>query len=324
MLVKAKRPISSGMGKRPEDRTVEELLKNGVVVVDKPAGPTSHQVTSWVGAMVGAEKSAHGGTLDPRVTGVLPIGFGIAVRAMDVLHFGTKAYVGVMKLHGSVDRKRLEETFVEFTGEILQTPPLKSAVKREMRSRTIDSLTLLEFSGRDVLFKVDCDAGTYIRSLCVDIGDALAVGAHLQDLRRTRAATLTEEDAVSLHTLRDAVEEHRRGESADLKRILRPMEVLLTQVSKMVIKDSAVDAVCHGASLAVPGVVELDEGVRRGQPVALMTLNGEGVALGAAEMDASEILKRSEGIAVDVSRVFMRPGTYARLWTSAKEKPQQK
>lgn len=324
MLVKSKRPISSGMGKRPEDRTVEELLRNGVVVLDKPSGPTSHQVTSWVGNMLGADKAAHGGTLDPRVTGVLPVGVGIAVRAMDVLHYGTKAYVGVMKLHGNVDRKRLDEVFADFTGEILQTPPLKSAVKREMRARTIESLAILELSGRDVLFKVDCDAGTYIRSLCVDIGDALAAGAHLQDLRRTRAGTLTEDDAVSLHTLRDAVEEHKSGNSSALRGMLRPMEILLAQVPRIVIKDSAVDAVCHGANLAVPGVIEIDERIRRGDPLALMTLNGEGVALGKSLMDAEEILKRGEGVAVDVSRVFMQPGTYMRLWTSSKDRPHQK
>ncbi len=318
-LVKTKRPLSSGMGKRPEDRTVQELLKDGVLVIDKPSGPTSHQVTSWVADMLGAPKAAHGGTLDPRVTGVLPVGVGIAVRAIDVLHYGTKAYVGVMKLHGSVDKRRLEEVFADFTGEIYQIPPVRSAVKREMRTRTIERLALLEESGRDVLFEVDCDSGTYIRSLCVDIGDALAVGAHLQDLRRTRAGTLTERDLVSLHDLRDAIEDHKKGDSKMLRSMLRPMEILLTQVPHVVIKDSAVDAVCHGAALAVPGIVELDEGVRKSGPVVLDTLNGEGVALGTALMDPEEMLKRNEGMAVAVSRVFMKPGTYPALWTSSRE-----
>jgi len=319
MLVKAKRPVSSGMGKRPEERTVDELLKNGVVVIDKPSGPTSHQVTSWVANMLGADKAAHGGTLDPRVTGVLPVGVGVAVRAMDVLHYGTKAYVGVMKLHGNVDRKRLDDVLAEFTAEIFQTPPVRSAVRREMRTRTIERLALLEQSGRDVLFEVDCDSGTYIRSLCVDIGDALAVGAHLQDLRRTRAGTLTEKESVSLHDLRDAIEDHKKGNSKALRAMMHPMEVLLTQVPKIVIKDSAVDAVCHGAKLAVPGIIELEESTHKGGPVTLRTVNDEGVALGTALMDSIEMMKRNEGVAVDVSRVFMRPGTYPSLWTSSKE-----
>lgn len=324
MLVKSKRSTSQGKGTRPQDRTVDELLANGVVVMDKPAGPTSHQITSWVGDMIGAKKSAHGGTLDPRVTGVLPVGLGNAVRAMDSLHYGTKAYVGVMRMHGNVDQRRLQEVFKEFTDEIYQTPPMRSAVKRELRSRSIESLSLMEISGRDVLFKVECDAGTYIRSLCVDIGDAVAVGAHLQDLRRTRAGALTEDAAVSLHDLKDALEEHRAGDSSPLRKMLHPMEVLMAQMPKIEIKDSAVDAICHGASLAVPGVVTLDEHIRRGGTVAIMTQSGEGVGLGTALMDSEEIMKRSEGVAVGVSRVFMPAGTYTRVWGSSAKDDQQK
>lgn len=272
-----------------------------------------------MGDIFGAKKSAHGGTLDPRVTGVLPVGLGSAVRAMDALHYGTKAYVGVMRMHGNVDRKRLDTVFKEFTDEILQTPPVKSAVRREIRSRRIHSLTLKEISGRDVLFEVECDAGTYIRSLCVDIGDAIAVGAHLQDLRRTRAGALTESQAVSLHDLKDAVEEHKSGRSEQLKKMLHPKEVLVAQLPKIEIKDSAVDAICHGASLAIPGVVAVDSDMKKGGEVAVMTLSGEAVGLGMASMDADEILKKQEGFAVDVSRVLMLPGTYARVWGSSRE-----
>jgi H/ACA ribonucleoprotein complex subunit 4 len=318
MLVKSKR--SSSSGKHPEDRSVDQLIQDGVVVVDKPSGPTSHQVTSWVCDMFGSNKAAHGGTLDPRVTGVLPVGLGSSVRAMDALHYGTKAYVGVMRMHGNADKKRLEDTVKEFTDEIYQTPPMRSAVKRETRTRRIHTLTLLEISGRDVLFKVDCDAGTYIRSLCVDIGDALAVGAHLQDLRRTRAGIITEDQAVSLHDIKDAVEEHKTGNSEHLKKMLHPKEVLLAQIPKVEVKDSAVDAICHGANLAVPGVVAIDESVGKGDLVAIMTLSGEGVGLGHALMTAEEIVKRQEGFAVDVSRVLMPTGTYASVWGGSRQK----
>lgn len=324
MLIKSKRPISLALGRKPEDRTVEELLRDGVVVIDKPAGPTSHQVTSWVQDIVGASKAAHGGTLDPRVTGVLPVGLGDAVRAMDALHVGTKAYVGVMRMHANIDRRRLEEVSKEFVDEIYQTPPMKSAVKREMRTRQIHSLELLEISDRDVLFVVDCDAGTYIRSLAVDLGDALAIGAHLQDLRRIRGGVLTEDHAVSLHDLKDAMEEHLSGDSAPLRRMLHPKEVLLAHIPKVQIKDSTVDAICHGADLAVPGIVAIDESLRKGDIVSVMTLAGEGVGLGKMLMDAQEIMKRSEGLAIDVYRVLMAPGTYPRSWSSSKEIPQQK
>jgi H/ACA ribonucleoprotein complex subunit 4 len=319
MLVRAKRPSGSGSGRRPEERTVDELFENGVIVIDKPAGPTSHQVTSWVGDIFGAKKSAHGGTLDPRVTGVLPVGLGNAVRAMDALHYGTKAYVGVMRMHGNIDRKRLETAFKEFTVEIFQTPPMKSAVRREIRSRRIHSLDLMEVSGRDVLFKVVCDAGTYIRSLCVDIGDAIAVGAHLQDLRRTRAGALGENLAVTLHDLKDAVEEHKSGRSETLRKIQHPKEVLLAEIPRLELKDSAVDAICHGANLAIPGLVAADDRIRKGGTVAVMTLSGEAVGLGTALMDAEEMMKRQEGFVVDVSRVLMPPGTYARVWGGSRQ-----
>ncbi len=324
MLVKAKRAPETTLGRNPESRSVEELLKDGVVVIDKPSGPTSHQVTSWVQDIVGASKAAHGGTLDPRTTGVLPVGLGDAVRAMDALHVGTKAYVGVMRMHRNIDPKRLSEVAKEFVDEIYQTPPMKSAVKREMRVRRIHSLDIVEVSGRDVLFHVSCDAGTYIRSLAVDIGDAMAIGAHLQDLRRTRGGSLTEEMAVSLHDLRDAMEEYKGGDSFPLRRMLHPKEVLLAHIPKVQIKDSTVDAICHGADLAMPGIVAIDETLRKGHVVAVMTLSGEGVGLGRMLMDAEEVVKRSEGIAIDVYRVLMAPGTYPRSWSSSKETPQQK
>ena len=324
MLVKAKRMPETSMGRNPESRSIDELLKNGVVIIDKPSGPTSHQVTSWVQDIVGASKAAHGGTLDPRTTGVLPVGLGDAVRAMDALHVGTKAYVGVMRMHGNIDPKRLSEVAKEFVDEIYQTPPMKSAVKREMRTRRIHSLDIVEISGRDVLFHVSCDAGTYIRSLAVDMGDAMAIGAHLQDLRRTRGGSLTEDMAVTLHDLRDAIEEHKAGTSIPLRRMLHPKEVLLAHIPKVQIKDSTVDAICHGADLAMPGVVAIDEALRKGDVVAVMTLSGEGVGLGRMLMDVGEVMKRSEGIAVDVYRVLMAPGKYPRSWSSSKGAPQQK
>ena len=313
---KAKARHEPDLERSPGKRTIDELLKDGVVILDKPMGPTSHQVTSWVREMLGATKAAHGGTLDPRVTGVLPIGVGTAVRAMDSLHHGTKEYVGVMKMHGDVDLKRLREVFEEFVGEVIQTPPVRSAVRRAQRTRTVHSLTLAEVSGRNVLFRVDCDAGTYIRSLCVDIGDALGTGAHLQDLRRTRAATMTEDGAVTLHDLKDALHDHLDGESDALRKMLHPMEIVLEHMKTLEIKNSAVDAICHGADLAIPGIISLDEDVVEGDVVAIRSLSGEGIGLGKALMDTREIVKRSEGIAAKTTRVFMPAGTYDKGWTS--------
>jgi H/ACA ribonucleoprotein complex subunit 4 len=303
-----------GFGKRPEDRSLPELLRFGVVNIDKPQGPTSHQVTAWVRDILGLKKTGHGGTLDPRVTGVLPVATSDATRAIDALHRGSKEYVGVMRLHQHVPRKKLEATMARFVGIIFQTPPLRSAVKREQRTREIHELEILESRGRDVLIRVRCQAGTYIRTLCVDIGEALGVGAHLQDLRRTRVGSFTEEDAVTLHALKDAYVAWREDDDpAPLTAILKPGERLLEHLPKVLVKDTAVDSLCHGADLAVPGIIG-GQAFEKGEWVALMTSKGEGIALGVAARSSDEVLSARSGLGVQVFRVLMEPGTYPRLW----------
>ena len=302
-------------GKPPEARTVEELLDAGMVVVDKPQGPTSHQVSAWVRNLLGIPKAAHGGTLDPRVTGVLPIALGRAVRVLDSLHVGDKEYVGVLRLHQDVPGERVSEAFREFVGEVYQTPPVRSAVKRVLRVRRIHELEVLDRRARDTLFRVRCEAGTYIRTLCVDLGEALGVGGHMQDLRRIRTATLSEEAAVSLNTLRDAFAFWKEdGDETELRRILRPMEDLLGHLRRVVVKDTAVEALCHGAPLMMPGILEADPAIAPGELVALLTRKGEAVALGRARQPGSEWASTERGIAVNLERVLMDPGSYPRLW----------
>ncbi|MFQ5919585.1 MAG: RNA-guided pseudouridylation complex pseudouridine synthase subunit Cbf5 [Thermoplasmata archaeon] len=302
-------------GKPPEARTVEELLDAGALVLDKPQGPTSHQVSAWVRNLLGIRKAAHGGTLDPRVTGVLPVALGRAVRVLDALHVGDKEYVGVLRLHQDVPRERVSEAFGEFVGEVYQTPPVRSAVKRVLRVRRIHELEVLDRQARDTLFRVRCEAGTYIRTLCVDLGEALGVGGHLQDLRRIRTATLSEEIAVSLNVLRDAFAFWKEdGDQTELRRILHPMEDLLRHLRSVVVKDTAVEALCHGAPLMVPGILEADSTIAAGELVALLTRKGEAVALGRARQSGSGWGAAKTGIAVDLERVLMDPGSYPRLW----------
>ena len=254
---------SSKFGMSPEKRSVEELLDSGVVLLDKPAGPTSHQVSAWVRDILGIGKAGHGGTLDPRVTGLLPIALGSATNALRSLLYGGKEYVGVMRLHGDVPKKRIGEVFKEFTGKIYQFPPLRSAVKRELRVREIYYLEPLEISKRLVLFSVGCEAGTYIRTLCHDMGDALGCGAHMAELRRTKIASFSENEAKTLHELKDAyIFWKEEGEESHIREVILPVERLLDHMPKIVIKDSAVDAVCHGAILAVPGIAQLDSGIK--------------------------------------------------------------
>jgi len=314
MLVRDKDPRTVDRGKRPEDRTIEELLDGGVIILDKVQGPTSHQVTAWVKDILGVEKIGHGGTLDPNVSGVLPIALGKAIRMTDLVLRSDKQYVCHMYMHRAVPEDKVRAVVDTFVGAIYQTPPVRSAVKVAMRIRKIHSIDLLEIDGRDVLFKVDCDAGTYIRTLCVDIGEALGVGANMKALRRTRSGAMLEDDAVTLQDLKDAVVMWKKGDETWLRSMVRPMEVLLEPLPKVIVKDNAVDAVAHGSDLNAPGVVSLDENVEKGAQVAMFTIKGEALALGTANMSARDMHKAYKGKAVKTVRVFLPEGTYPRMW----------
>jgi H/ACA ribonucleoprotein complex subunit 4 len=313
-------PLSaSSFGVRPDERPIKDYLRKGIVIVDKPQGPTSHQVSAWVRNMVGAEKAGHAGTLDPNVSGVLIIAFDDAAKALGVMLLGTKEYVGVLKLHAQVQRKDIERVFSEFTGPIFQIPPVRAAVKREQRIRTIHDLKILAVKNRNVLFRAECESGTYIRTLCRDIGDALAVGGHMLELRRTRSGHFDESRMFSLHQLKDAhVRFQETGDETELRRIILPYERMLDDLPKIFIKDSAVDAVCHGADVAVPGIQRVEGTYSKGQVVAVMTQKGEGVAVGEALMGAMDALGRNKGNAIKLNRVLMQPGTYPRLWKRSK------
>ncbi len=302
-------------GTRPEDRSIEEAIRLGVAIVDKPQGPTSHQVSAWVRDMFGVAKAGHSGTLDPHVTGVLPVALADATRAVDAVLEGDKEYVGVMQLHQDLDARRVKSMMERFVGDIYQVPPVRSAVRREQRVRHVSELELLETSGRNALFRVVCESGTYIRTLCADLGEALGVGANMVDLRRTRTATFREADARPLNAFRDALAYWKEdGNEAPLLGLLQPMERLLVHLPAVVVKDTAVDALCHGANLAVPGIARLSPNIRRGALVAVYTAKGEAVSMARAEMTSDEIVVAKSGVAADTSRVLMDPGTYPKLW----------
>ena len=315
MLVKDPDTIPDKWGKRPSDRSVGELLGGGVLILDKPSGPTSHQATAWVRDAVKCSKVGHGGTLDPYVSGVLPITLGKAVRLTDVVLSSDKEYICLMRLHDDRPEKRVREVMSRFVGKIYQLPPVRSAVKRQLRIRTIHELEVLDIAGREILFRIHCDAGTYVRTLCVDIGDLLGCGANMVELRRTRSGKMTESRAHTLQDIRDAYvfwQQNGRGEW--LRSMLFPMEVLVEPLPKVVVKATAVDAVCHGADLNVVGVHMLDEDIRKNALVAMMTARGELVALGRMAMSTQKGMDSRTGVAVETTRVFMEPGHYPRMW----------
>jgi H/ACA ribonucleoprotein complex subunit 4 len=313
-LIKTSATTNAHYGKAPAKRTVRELLNNGFINLDKPAGPTSHQVVAWVKEILDVEKAGHGGTLDPAVTGVLPTGLGDAARALQVILVAGKEYVALMKLHKEVEEKKIREVCKSFVGEISQMPPLRSAVKRVRRTREVYYLEILEIQRTEVLFRVGCEAGTYIRTLCVDIGKKLGCGAQLAELRRTRVGNITEDSAVTLQDLKDAyIFWKDDGDDEELRKTILSMERLLEVVPKIVVRDSAIDALCHGANLAIPGVVELDD-MRPGEIAAVVSLKGEGVALVKMEIPSVQVIEKDTGICASLERVLMNKGTYPSIW----------
>jgi len=312
-LIKAEEETDEAYGKRPDERSVEEQIVNSVVIVDKHAGPTSHQITAWVKDIFGVKKAGHAGTLDPAVTGVLPVALANATKAMPVLMGLDKEYVGVMHLHKEVDEQKLRKAATRFVGKIKQVPPVKAAVARRERVREIYFFDILELQDKDVLFRVGCQAGTYIRKLCHDFGRALGTGAHMTELRRVKAGNFTEQQSHSLLEIKDAYEFWRDGDASKLKEILIPIEHAILHVKRVFVKDSAISAICNGSPLYASGITRIQTGIRKGETVAIYSLKEELIALGIAKMTSEEMHKAKRGTAVRTDRVFMSRGTYPEI-----------
>jgi H/ACA ribonucleoprotein complex subunit 4 len=255
------------------------------------------------------------------VTGVLPVTLADATKVVQALLHSGKEYVCLMKLHGEVNEAHVKSVLEEFEDIIYQRPPLRASVKRQLRTRRIYYLNFLEMDRRNVLFRVGCEGGTYIRKLCFDMGEVLGCGAHMQELRRTRAGPFVEGDSVILHDVAYWFMqwEEKRDEKI-LKRFVQPMEQALALVPKIGVRDSAVDAVCHGASLTAPGVLSLETGIKAGSMVAIFSLKGEAVALATARASSEQIFDMEHGIVAAPESVIMPRGTYPKCWKSSGKK----
>ncbi len=312
ILVKKEAKTDEKLGRNPEERKTEEIINYGVVNINKPQGPTSHQVSDYVQKILNIKKSGHSGTLDPNVHGALPVALGRSTRVVQTLLTSGKEYVGIMHLHKDVDENNLKETIKKyFTGKIRQTPPLKSSVKRVERTREIYYFEILEKDEKDVLFIVGCQAGTYIRKLIHDLGQKLKIGAHMLELRRTKAGPFDEKTLCTLQDLTDAFYFYK-NENNDkfLRKIIQPVENAIRHLPKIWVFDTTIDTMCHGANLNIPGISKLNSGINENDIVAVMTLKEELVALGTAKMNSEKILKDEKGLAVKTDKVFMEPGTY--------------
>ncbi len=313
-LVRMEAPTDPKYGKPPAQRTLDELLERGVVCLDKPAGPTSHQVAAWVRDALQVRAIGHGGTLDPNVTGALPVTLNSGVKAVSAMLTAGKEYVCVMRLHEDRGPEQVKSAAHRFVGKITQTPPVRSAVAKRARVRRVYYLDVIEQEGRDVLFRVGCQAGTYIRNLCVDMGKALGTRGHMQELRRSRTGLFTESDLVTLQDCLDGRIERDAGDEAMLRRCIKPIESATAHLNSVSIRDSAVDAICHGAPLAAIGISNLDAGIEVGEAIAIMSLKGELVAMAEAAMTSHQMLEADNGIAATPQRVIMPKMTYPKAW----------
>lgn len=309
-LIKSEEETDSQYGKSPNERTIEELIECSVIIVDKHSGPTSHQITDWVKKIFSVKKAGHSGTLDPAVTGVLPIALEDATKVMPLMMGLRKEYVGMMHLHKEVPEEVLRKTIESFIGKIKQLPPVKSAVARREREREIYFFDILEIDGKNVLFKVVCEAGTYVRKLCHDIGISLGVGAHMAELRRTKVGDFTEDKSHSLLEIKDAYEFWREGNEKNLRKFLIPVEFSILHAKRVFVKDSAADSICNGSPVYPNGIVRIQEGIEAGELIAIYSLKEELVAIGIAKMNSEKMFKAKKGIAIRTDRVIMKKGIY--------------
>lgn len=298
----------------PLRRPAEELLERGVVVLDKPFGPPSNQVSSWLRKSLDLGKTGHFGTLDPHATGVLPVGLNRGTRLSPALSEAQKEYVFEVSLSESVSESNALEALKGFVGENRQVPPEKSAVERKERSRELYEAELLECLGDNLLARVRCESGFYVRVLVDQLGDQLGIDAEMPDLRRTSQGEISVEECVTLQEAVEAYQEYSdTGEVTALRNVVRPPEAAVGHLPKLAIKDTAVNAVANGADLGAGGISRLQEGISEGDRVAIMTLKGELVALATAEM-TSEQMYEEHGSAADLESVHMEPERYPRRW----------
>ena len=314
MIVKSEEITNPDLGIYPGSRSVDELIENGIVFIDKPSGPTSHQVASWVKNILSIKKVGHSGTLDPKVTGILVVTLGKATKIIPALMGLDKEYVAVMQLHEDVETEKIKKVLERFTGEIVQVPPKRSAVKRRKRKRKIYELKFLEKKGLNVLLRIKCQSGTYVRKLIHDMGKEIGKGAHMKELRRVKVGPFDESIAITLQQLKDSFVFWKENKDEKIREIIKPVEFGVEHLKKIWVRDSAVNALCNGAPLAVGGICRLDEGIKESELIAIFTLKGELIALAYALMTSEEIKKVKHGLAARIDRVIMEKNIYPRMW----------
>lgn len=305
------------IGGSPDGRDVEERLASGFILLDKPAGPTSHQLASWARDLFGLERLGHGGTLDPFATGVLPLMAGKAMKVTKKILTHKKTYICVFRFATAPDQKQLAEVMKKLTGRVYNVPPEVSAVKVQVRTRKIYTFENIEMKGNDMIARVYCEAGTYIRTMARDLGLLLDMKVQLKELRRETSGAFKLEDCITMQELADAVwlwKEHNQPEA--LLRVIHPIEKILLDLPTATVKDSAAAALAHGAPLLRPGLVNIQSDIKAGKQLMIQTLKGEAVGIVTLTLSTNEIATINEGEVARPSMVLLDEGLYPRRWKS--------
>jgi len=275
---------------------------NGLILINKPKGPTSNTVSVWVREILG-EKSGHCGTLDPNVSGVLPILVGKGIKLLEYLQIHDKEYICLMKIGKKIDDDRLKEALKSFIGPIYQKPPLHSAVSKATRIRKIYAIELLEVVGRRALLRIECQHGTYVRKLVEDLGHVLGTKTSMDELRRTRVGSFTEQECVSLTQLKDAyaLREERPGL---LEQIIKPLEYAIASWPKVYVKELAAKNIIKGATLMAPGLEKVSGQFGKGDVLAIMEKDRM-IAVGKALFDSKNIINQKRNPIVKLEKVLV-------------------
>ncbi|ELQ76199.1 Pseudouridine synthase [Trachipleistophora hominis] len=323
MFVKTSCFTTQGRGSYPEKRKMSEYLKYGVIYLDKPKNPSSHEVVTWIKNILKVEKTGHGGTLDPKVSGVLTVYLNRGTRLSKIEQNAGKEYVCIVQIDGKVSEEKFKDALRFFEGRLIQRPPLISAVKRNVRMRSVyknEFLELKEVDGVSYgLFKVSCEAGTYIRVLCEHIGLYMGIKAEMLELRRTRSGSIREEQCFTMH---DVLDSHyifeNKGDERYIRRVVHPIEYSLRNYKRIMVKDSCVDALCSGAKLSLNGVIRFDRNINVGEKVVVITTKGEAVVLAETLVSGAEMQINEYGLVAHTLRVIMEKGLYKSTWGTKK------
>lgn len=280
---------------------VERLLDNGIIIINKPPGHTSHEITGFVKKITGSKRSGHAGTLDPDVSGVLPVAIGKATKLLRYIAGKDKAYVGIIRFKKQQTEGEIETLFKKFTGELVQTPPKISAVRKAPRKRTVYELRLLEVKDHNALFVTRVDAGTYIRTLCDDMGKECG-GARMEELRRIAVGRIAEKQTYTMEELIDAMWFYKEKKDPSLLlRMIKPPERFI-DLKKAFIKESALDSIFSGAQVMAPALETMDAGVLKDERVA-MYCGERFIGVGVMQISAEEAKKSNHGLAIKLERV---------------------